>query len=140
MTREPLPFRHRLISAGGVYSRRAFRSVEVGRDSEKTQQRSDLQIVHVCRVQNLAPDLIRSCAHWLRARPVEEQFLVRPRPSAELFLERGKSMLRDQDQGARYTDRVRPAVRLVEICERRSFSFLWQNFTQAFIEILIKQL
>ncbi len=74
--------------------------------SEETQQRSYLQIVHFRGVENLALDLIRLCAHWLRARSVEEQFLVRPGPSAEFFLERGKSMLGDQDQGACDAKRV----------------------------------
>ena len=67
-----------------------------------------MQIVHFRRIQNLAL-LIRPCAHWLRARSVEEQFLVRTRPSPELFLERGKSMLRYQDQGARDAERIWPA-------------------------------
>ena len=92
-------------------------------DSEETQQRSDLQIVHFRGVENLALDLIRSRAHWLRAGSVEEQFLVRSGPSAEFFLERGKSMLRDQDQGARDAKRVGPTVRVVEVWDGTLFSF-----------------
>ena len=97
--------------------------------SEETQQRSYLQIVHFRGVENLALDLIRSRAHWLRARSVEEQFLVRPGPSAEFFLKRGKSMLRDQDQGARDAERVGSAVQVVGICY--GLSFFRQNFTRA---------
>ena len=105
MTLEPLLFRHPVILAGGDSSRQlerraACRSIRLGRDPEKIQQRSDLQIVHFRSVDNLAPDLFRPRAHRLRTRPVEEQFFVRPGPSPELFLERGKSILCDQDQGA----------------------------------------
>ncbi len=75
-----------------------------------------MQIVHVRGVENLAPDLIRPRANRLLVRPVEEQFLVGPRPSAELFPERGKTMLRDQDQGTGDAQRVGPTIRFVEIC------------------------
>ena len=92
-------------------------SIQFGRDSEETQQGSDLQVVHVRGVENLALDLIRPCAYRFLARPVEEQFLVRSRPSAELFLERGKPMLCDEDQGARDAESVGAAVRLMEICQ-----------------------
>jgi len=75
-----------------------------------------LQIVHVRGVENLAPDLIRPRANRLLVRPVEEQFLVGPRPSAEVFLKRGKPMLRDQYQSARDTERIRTTILFVEIC------------------------
>jgi hypothetical protein len=86
----------------GISDSAGFRSTEVGRDSEKTQQGGDRQIVHMRGVENLAFDLLRPCAYRLFVCPVEEQFLVRPWPAAELFPERGKPMLRDQDQGAGY--------------------------------------
>lgn len=76
-----------------------------------------MQIVHFRRVENLPLDLIRPRAHWLRAGSVEEQFLVRPRPSPKLFPERSKPMLRDQDQGARDAERIGLAVRIVDICD-----------------------
>jgi len=82
-----------------------------------------LQIVHFRGVENLALDLIRSRPHWYRARSVEEQFLVRPGPSAEFFLKRDKSMLRDQDQGARDAKRVGPTVGVVEVWDGTWFSF-----------------
>jgi hypothetical protein len=85
--------------------------------------------VHIGRVENLALDLIRARAHWLRAGSVEEQFLVRSRPSPEFFFERGKSMLRDQDQGAREAKRIRPAVKIVDIGYRGSLGFVGQDFT-----------
>ena len=115
MTREPGLFRHPVIPAGGGFEA-GFRLVEIGRDSEETQQRSNRQIVHIRGVQNLALDLIGPRANRLLMGPVEEQFLVGPRPSAELFPERGKPMLRDQDQGARDAERVGPTIRFVEIC------------------------
>ena len=107
-------------------------------DFEETQQRSNLQIVHFCGVENLALDLIRSRSHWLRAGSVEEQFLVRTGPSAEFFLERGKSMLRDQNQGARDAKRVGSTVGVVEVCDGTSFSFHLQIITHEDEVILIK--
>ena len=100
----------------GTSGRAGFRSIEIARDSEETQERRDFQIVHFRRVENLPPDLIRTRAHRFRASPVEEQFLVRSRPSPEFFFERHKPMLRDQHQRARDAKRVGPAVRIVEIC------------------------
>ena len=85
--------------------------------------------MHFRRVENLALNLIWPRTHWHRARSVEEQFLVRPRPSPELFFERDKSMLRDQDQGARDAERVGPAVQVVGICY--GLSFFRQDFTRA---------
>ena len=88
-----------------------------------------MQIVHIGRVQNLALDLIGARAHRLGAVSVEEQFLVRPRPSPEFFFERGKSMLRDQDQGAREAKRIRAAVEIVDIGYRGSLRFVRQDVT-----------
>ena len=85
--------------------------------------------MHIGRVENLALDLLRARAHRLGACSVEEQFLVRSRPSPEFFFERGKSMLRDQDQGACEAQCVWAAVRIVDIGYRGSLGFVRQDFT-----------